>query len=787
MKIGIIGYDIFGTGGTKRSNLNLIEELQLAGSDIAFFNLLPFDKKKIINLKKENIFLENIQFYSITDFTKLKEFEKFIITRESLFIYGRIIKKINSKAKIIGEVHTPIDLLDPDLDLAKDVIDVYRVATEAIQKRFCQYIGQENVVCFPVSTKHVHFSNKVNIPNSNEQINFLIYARFDERQKNISYAIRLIEYLIRVHDRKNFYLYINGNGAGEKLYADLIKMYRLEDSVFINRQIPNKFISLSTANFETLGYSILEFFSEGLPTVLYRGDDDSLWDIYGELNSICWLDKDIINDSKKILSFVDSQFKQVKDFFKKDSDTLQKKLVSNNYGWQYIDNVINFPVVLPTPPEDFNIEKIMIEIQNTNNIQDSSFLVMMYQKFKNIPFIGQIVKSNNLKNWVRKSIGILKKGSIKNNKNSILDRKNLNSDIVFVESFHGKSFAGDPKYLAKSIAKKYPKKKIYVSSTNELVDMEILNNGFIPLRLGGNYYISKFQNAKWIILNGNSLDKVGKSSNQLFIQTWHGFPLKRMVSDLEDEKQRREETEAFVPRMKKWDYLLSSSVKCTQLFNSAFSLEENKNLKILEYGMPRNEYLLKYQYDDTEKERIILKYFNRPWAKDKKYILYCPTWRKKKRNKLNNIDLKKVVSLLPDNYEMIVKLHPLESNLKKKYQNLDPRIHCFDNEITDIQELFIISNILITDYSSAMFDFAHLNRKTIVFQDDSIEYKNSIGWYFDISKETGLFPQAYSEKELAEKILDEDFGDYNDLIVNKFMSNDSINSSSKIIATVSKK
>ena len=302
MKIGIIGYDIFGTGGTKRSNLNLIEELQLADADIAFFNLLPFDKKKIINLKKENIFLENIQFYSITDFTKLKEFEKFIITRESLFIYGRIIKKINSRAKIIGEVHTPIDLIDPDLDLAKDVIDVYRVATEAIQKRFCQYIGQENVVCFPVSTKHIHFSNKVNIPNSNEQINFLIYARFDERQKNISYAIRLIEYLIRVHDRKNFYLYINGNGAGEKLYADLIKMYRLEDSVFINRQIPNKFISLSTANFETLGYSILEFFSEGLPTVLYRGDDDSLWDIYGELNSICWLDKDIINDSKKILS-----------------------------------------------------------------------------------------------------------------------------------------------------------------------------------------------------------------------------------------------------------------------------------------------------------------------------------------------------------------------------------------------------------------------------------------------------------------------------------------------------
>ena len=83
----------------------------------------------------------------------------------------------------------------------------------------------------------------------------------------------------------------------------------------------------------------------------------------------------------------------------------------------------------------------------------------------------------------------------------------------------------------------------------------------------------------------------------------------------------------------------------------------------------------------------------------------------KKRQELTKIDWVSVIEQLPDNYEIIVKLHPLESHMYKKYNQLHDRIHAYFNELTDIQELFLISDVLITDYSSSMFDFAHLNKK----------------------------------------------------------------------------
>ncbi len=57
-----------------------------------------------------------------------------------------------------------------------------------------------------------------------------------------------------------------------------------------------------------------------------------------------------------------------------------------------------------------------------------------------------------------------------------------------------------------------------------------------------------------------------------------------MVNDLEDEKERRDQLKQFRPRMKKWDYLLTSSKMNTMLLESAFNLKDNENLQILDYG-----------------------------------------------------------------------------------------------------------------------------------------------------------------------------------------------------------
>lgn len=109
---------------------------------------------------------------------------------------------------------------------------------------------------------------------------------------------------------------------------------------------------------------------------------------------------------------------------------------------------------------------------------------------------------------------------------------------VFIESFHGSNFSGDPKYLALQIKKKFKDKKVYVSSVNSLVDIEIRNSGLIPVRFGSAIYKKIFRSCKYVFMNGNSLDNVYKHSNQIFVQTWHGFPLKKMVNDLSDKKEK---------------------------------------------------------------------------------------------------------------------------------------------------------------------------------------------------------------------------------------------------------
>lgn len=311
--------------------------------------------------------------------------------------------------------------------------------------------------------------------------------------------------------------------------------------------------------------------------------------------------------------------------------------------------------------------------------------------------------------------------------------------------------------------------------------MEIKKYGFNPVRFGSKNYINTFRKCKYVFMNGNSWDAVYKSEEQIFVQTWHGFPMKKMVNDLNNNEDKTNQLNAFLPRMKKWDYLLTSSEINTILLNSAFKLDENKRLVTLEHGAPRNEYLINNN-NAQEKEILQQKYLFKV-DENKKYILYCPTWRKEQRDSITKLNLKNLLSYLPNNYDIIVKLHPDEGKLRSKYNNLDKRIHCFYNEFVDIQELYILSECMITDYSSTIFDYVHLNKPIFLLQEDQKQYENEIGFYFDLW-ELGDFPIASTdEKKLAQQILKINFIDYSNL-VNRLMSKDNFNSTDLILREI---
>lgn len=774
MKIAIVGYNLFGVGGTSRSNINLISELlEVKSVSITYYNTRRFTISDVSEFKKNYPDIgRKIKYRHFSQLVKDPACDTYILTRESLFVLSKSIKQEFPKALVIGEVHAPLPLIAPELDLAKEAIDVYRVSTERSKQNFSRRIGEYKgkIVPFPVSVKHIRYDPLISYQSTPSK-NLYIYSRFDEISKDISYAIRLMDYIVNYLEEREFKLYLKGSGPGITLYRNLIKYYHLNGNVFINREIPSDANYLSTSRNETFGYSISEAFTSGQRVILYGGDDHVLKDIYGDFTTFGWLTKNIPEDAKTVIEFCQREFSQ--SDFRHDIICALKHSVNEDYGEKFIESLIKDQVVQTYDGKASSEETYrMIYSLDISTRPGIAPTINNYLGQK-IPKYRKIISSSRAKQFIK----INSEDAL-----SEVDFK-LRNDFVFIESFHGKSFTGDPKYLALAIKEKYPEKFIYVSSVNQLVDIEILNFGFYPVRLGSSLYISKFRQSKYVITNGNTLDRAGKQEGQIFIETWHGFPLKKMVHDLENEEQRAEETAAFLPRMMRWDYLLSSSEFNTKLISSAFMLDKNEQLQILEYGAPRNEYLINNRDNMQEFTRLHQKYFNRPYE-GKTYILFCPTWRKDTRDETTALDLAKVVRDLPDNYEIIVKLHPNEGRLRSKYSALHSRIHCFYNELVDIQELYILCQVLITDFSSAMFDFAHMNRKIIVLQEDADSYNKQVGWYFDSEELVDVRGMDYPEDELVEEILLPSVGFYNHMIVEVLMNQDNSTTAEDIISEV---
>lgn len=778
--VAILGFNIFSAGGTTRSNLNNIHDFLKAGYQVHYYNFREFSHLDQIKLTREHKFLEHANFHEVKDIKDSLEGDIVFITRESFFPLAKYIRYSYPEKSVIGELHAPLALTDK-AELAPNLqyFNFVRVATKSIQDIIRRDYGFDRTYVQTVSLSHLKIKHDPNFKSSRRDVygnaNFLVNSRFDQ-VKDIPYSIKLMDRLVNQMGRKDFRFFVNGYGPGQTMLKNLIDYYDLKDYVFMNERQPDNYMYLSTSRVETLGYSIAEEFNKGHSVVAYAGDDGVVRENYQNFQNCLWITKNIADDAQQVIQFADQEnsYEGYKANLKRLSE------ISENYV-QYFEENIAVSNDAAMPSKQPNLERMLDKIETTSLADELTKYRKIYYKMKKMPVIGRIVSNAGLKSMAMKLLSaVTGRGSQKADTDNPID-----SNKFFVESFHGTNFSGDPKYLALGIKEKIPNAEIYVSCENQLVETVVSNYGFRPVKVGTLNYLQTFKKCKYVFINGNSLDKVGKQPGQIFVQTWHGFPMKKMVNDLENNKQRREESTAFAPRMLKWNYLLTSSAFNTKLLTSAFALKKNHELKILEDGTPKNAYLLKNKVNSREKANIYQKYFNKPYDPKQKVILFCPTWRKDDRESVSGLDLRQVIAQLPDNYEMIVKLHPLEGALREYYKDLDPRIHCFYNELVDIQELYLLADVLISDYSSAMFDYANLDKPIIVMQEDEEKYKKNIGWYFDIEDECHLIGRKYTADELASEILHDIETkvdtEYDQLIKEKLLTNENPNATSKIL------
>jgi CDP-glycerol glycerophosphotransferase len=323
----------------------------------------------------------------------------------------------------------------------------------------------------------------------------------------------------------------------------------------------------------------------------------------------------------------------------------------------------------------------------------------------------------------------------------------LRKDTILFESYFGKSYSDNPKYiyeyLAENCADRY--RCIWVID-NANTKIPYQHKKIKRYSLGYYYYLAR---SKYFVFNGRQPEWAIKREESIFLQTWHGTPLKKLVFDMEDITSASPKYKQQVYKQSRaWDYLIAPNAFCSETFRRCFMYEN----KLLETGYPRNDIM--HAPDKEEIATRIRRQLGIP--QDKKTILYAPTWRDdefygKGQYKFElQLDLQLMHKHLGTEYVILLRTHYFIADTLdvSSFPEFAYNLSNYD----DISELYLITDILITDYSSVFFDYANLRRPMLFFTYDLEKYRDILrGFYIDIQKEVPG-PLLYTTEEVIDAI-----------------------------------
>jgi CDP-glycerol glycerophosphotransferase len=240
--------------------------------------------------------------------------------------------------------------------------------------------------------------------------------------------------------------------------------------------------------------------------------------------------------------------------------------------------------------------------------------------------------------------------------------------------------------------------------------------------------------AKYLVNNSAFPWYFKKVAGQVYLQTWHGTPLKRLVRDIEAGKVSTQYLSTMRKESAAWDFLISPSAYATKCFETAFDFPIKGGAgKLLEVGYPRNDRLSAAADSRVEiRDRVRKQLGVKPQTQ---LVLYAPTWRDTDRNAVgtlqtvNHID---AATKLPKGFQLMYRGHSMTldaHNSKTANGAIDV------TDYPDITELYLAADVLITDYSSVMFDFAVTGKPMIFLTPDIEKYVSDRGFYFDFVAE----------------------------------------------------
>jgi CDP-glycerol glycerophosphotransferase len=300
----------------------------------------------------------------------------------------------------------------------------------------------------------------------------------------------------------------------------------------------------------------------------------------------------------------------------------------------------------------------------------------------------------------------------------------LSDDLVFYNSFGGR-FTDSPRAIYDVLARREPGLRHMW-----LGDSPSFPAATTTVGPGSREYFREVGRARWVIANF-MMPAYAPRRDVTYVQTWHGTPLKRIGYDNprygRDDRGLRRAARDYA----RWDFLVSQNRFSTEIFRRAFRFDR----EVLEVGYPRNDVLNSPERDTIR--RSVRQELGIP--DDVRVLLYAPTFRDEQRDASGRLSFRLVLDLLrmqealQGQYVVLLRLHHWVS------AGLGPIPEQFCRDVSDrrdINELYLAADVLLTDYSSVMFDYAVTRKPIVYFTYDLESYRDDgRGFYFDLRAE----------------------------------------------------
>lgn len=356
-------------------------------------------------------------------------------------------------------------------------------------------------------------------------------------------------------------------------------------------------------------------------------------------------------------------------------------------------------------------------------------------------------------------------------------RKKIKETAIFFESKAGADLAGNIFYLLKELSnKEYEKFQSYLgvdASSKErirgMIEKYQIRN-VILVDMNSKRHLELLATAKYIVNDTSFPTWFYKRPEQVYLNTWHGTPLKHMGYEVEN---RAFAMGNIQKNFQCADYLLYPNDYMKEKMIHAYYLDNTYQGKILCEGYPRNAIF--YQKERAEVIRKELE------LTKKQVIVYMPTWRGTLTQNNNTEQIEACAcnfamldKLLNENQVFYVKFHVFLQGCFdfSEYKHIRPFPEGYET-----YDFLNSADVLVTDYSSVFFDFANTRKKIILFTYDRKDYLDERGLYIPL--DSLPFPQAQNVTELSEELKRPKL--YDDLeFLERFCTYDNIDAANKI-------